>query len=382
MNKIVIAIDSFKGSLSSAELGKAVEKGIHNIYPECNTVVLPVADGGEGTVESLMTHSDGHIVDVKVHNPLGEIINTQYGISNDTAFMEMAAASGLSLIPYKPGNVMLTNTYGTGEMILDAIKKGCKNFIIGIGGSATNDAGLGMLQALGFRIIDKKGNNINISGNNLTTVHHIDSSNIDKAIKECSFNIITDVKNPFYGENGAAYIFAPQKGANPEIVKHLDDGLQNIASIIKKEKGIDIQKVEGSGAAGGLGGIFHSYLNANLTSGIEFILQFKNFDSIIQNADLIITGEGKLDKQTKSGKAISGIINHANKFNIPVIALSGNTEEADQQILEQGLTAYWSIHKSPVEIEKAMDCEYTAKHIQDTTEQIMRFHKAFVTKSL
>lgn len=361
MNKIVIAIDSFKGSLSSAALGEAVEKGIHNVYPECETIVLPVADGGEGTVNSLLAQKDSYAVNVEVHNPLGETIEAGYAIYNGTAFMEIAAASGLSLIPYMPGNVMRTNTFGTGELIIDAIRKGCRKFVVGIGGSATNDAGLGMLQALGFKITGKDGNELSITGESLTAVCNIDPTGAYDALRDCSFNIITDVKNPFYGENGAAYIFAPQKGASPEMVQLLDKGLRNIASIIKKDKGIDIQKIAGSGAAGGLGGIFHSYLNAKLSSGIEFILQSLDFDSIIKNTDLIITGEGKLDNQTKDGKAVSGIISHAAKFNVPVIALSGNTEEAGNSILDSGLNSYWCIQKSPTGIEQAMDGKRTAK---------------------
>lgn len=380
--KIVIAIDSFKGCLNSFELGKAAEEGFRDICPACSTIVLPIADGGEGTAAALTQACQGQTVSLPVHDPLGRTTQASYGImaNRQTAIIEMASASGLSLIPYQEGNVMRTSTYGTGEMIRDAIGRGCREIILGIGGSATNDAGTGMLQALGFVFKDSKGNKLNMTGSQLTDIDIIDTTAVLPELASCQFQVATDVTNPFYGSNGAACIFAPQKGATPEMVVQLDKGLRHFARLVEEIKGIDLQQIPGSGAAGGLGGACHAFLQANLSSGIELVLQALQFDRHIQQADLIITGEGKIDSQTRQGKVVSGIIRHARKYNIPVIAFTGNNEDADPSLYKEGLTAAWSIHPAPVSLQEALNPEYARKNIRQLAQQTARFFQAMRTR--
>ncbi|MGL5856580.1 MAG: glycerate kinase family protein, partial [Cetobacterium sp.] len=303
--KVVVAIDSFKGSLSSFELGQAIEVGVKRVYPEAEVIKVPIADGGEGTVASLVEGTKGKFVTVTVNNPLMEKIEARYGIMGDgkTAVIEMAEASGLPLIPVEKRNPMKTTTYGTGELIKDAILKGCREFIVGIGGSATNDAGLGMLQALGYKFLDENKKELGFGGEILSKVRYIDSTKSLPELKDCRFLVACDVDNPFYGPKGAAEIYSRQKGATEDMVKELDKGLKDLAEIIKKELNVDVSNLSGAGAAGGLGGGLVAFLNGKLSPGIDMILEKVGLEKELKNADFVITGEGRLDHQTAMGKA-------------------------------------------------------------------------------
>lgn len=373
MKKIVVASDSFKGSVSSPEVAQYVEKAIRKIYPECEVVKVSVADGGEGTVKTLTTAMNGYIVSCTAHNPLMLPIQAEYGISGNgkTAIIEIASVSGLTLIPPEQHNPMLTTTYGTGELIRDALEKGCDNFLIGIGGSATNDAGTGMLQALGFRFLDKEGKELGIGGEILEHINSVDRSGEIEGLCKATFTIACDVNNPFSGINGAAYVYARQKGADDNMIRLLDNGLKHFAEVIRKTEQKEIDTIAGAGAAGGLGGAFPAFLNATLKPGIQMVLDALCFDQLIRDADLIITGEGKLDRQTGMGKAPAGILNAARKAGIPVIAIGGSIEETEM-LNEQGFLATFSIQPFPVTLQKAMEKEFTGQNITRTVEQLLR----------
>ena len=373
MKKIVIACDSFKGCLSSLEVARAAEVGIRKALPGCEVVGIPVGDGGEGTTEALVDAMDGYFVSCDVHDPLMNTIQAKYGILGDgrTAVIEMASAGGLTLVPPEKRNPMLTTTFGTGELILDALQRGCRNFLIGIGGSATNDAGTGMLQALGFRFLDGDGNELGKGGRILERIKFINSDKAAEKLLEAVFTIACDVNNPFSGENGAAFVYARQKGADDAMILELDKGLRQFADVIRTTIGKDINDIPGAGAAGGLGGGFLAFLPATLKPGIQMVLETLDFDSRIQNADLIITGEGKLDRQTGMGKTPAGILAAGKKRNIPVIAIGGAVEETDA-LLKQGFLAVMSIQPGPVSLEQAMDKSFAYRQIERIVEQIVR----------
>lgn len=385
--KIVIAVDSFKGCLSSSSIAKAVEEGIFNTLPECEVIKVPIADGGEGTVEALVDATQGKKITLPVHNPLMQPIHAGYGMTGDgrTAIIEMSATSGLDLIPLKPGNIMNTTTYGTGEMIADAIKRGCRNFIIGVGGSATNDAGTGMMQALGVRFTDDTGKEVEKGGKSLSAIRHIDTQNQLPELQDCTFHIATDVTNPFYGPQGAACIFGPQKGGDEEQIKILDRGMKHLAGLIFETTGKDISYLPGSGAGGGMGGGCVAFLQATISSGIELIMDYLRFDELIQGADLLITGEGRMDRQTLFGKVPVGIARAAASRHIPVIAITGQVDTtADKALREAGLSAIFPIHPAPISLEKAMQPDYAYRNIRRTVEQICYMlhpsHYPFVNK--
>lgn len=344
MKKILLAFDSFKGSAGSLDIAKAAEKAILKAYPHCNIATFPIADGGEGTTEAICTGLNVDRISCRVHDPLMNPIEVTYGITRDgtTAILEMAAASGLPLVPDLLRNPMNTSTYGTGEIVLDALNRGCRQFIMGLGGSATNDAGIGMLAALGVRFLDKSGNRLDPQGSNLMHIASIDDSHLHPALLESSFIIACDVNNPFYGPQGAAFVYAPQKGASDEEVIALDKGLQHYAAVIEEQKGIHIASIPGAGAAGGMGGGLLPFLRATLKPGIDTILEILNFHESLQDADLVFTGEGKLDAQTAMGKALGGILRIAHEQHVPVIALGGGVE-ATTQLNEMGFTAVLSI---------------------------------------
>ena len=370
MKKIIIASDSFKGCLSSLEVARAAGNGIRKVLPDCEVVTVPVADGGEGTVEALVAALNGSLVTCEVHDPLMNPIRAEYGILGDglTAVIEMASASGLTLVPPAKRNPMLTTTYGTGELIKDALQRGCRRFLIGIGGSATNDAGTGMLQALGFRFLDKDKNELGKGGQILEQIAHIDFIN---ELKEAVFTIACDVNNPFSGENGAAFVYARQKGADDAMIHQLDKGLKHFASVILSSKGKDIDAIPGAGAAGGLGGGFLAFLPATLKPGVQMVLDALDFDSRIKGADLIITGEGKLDRQTGMGKTPSGILEAGKRQHIPVVAIGGTVEETEA-LLHQGFLAVFSIQPGPVSLEQAMDKSFAFRQVEQIVEQIIR----------
>lgn len=378
MKKIIVASDSFKGCLSSSEVAHAAAEGIREVFPDCEVLEIPVADGGEGTVDALVRAMDGTLIRCRVHDPLMHIIESSYGILGDgkTAVIEMASASGLTLVPEEKRNPLLTTTYGTGELIKDALLRGCDRFLIGIGGSATNDAGTGMLQALGFRFLDGKGDELGKGGHILEKICSIDHSQVMPQLQTAVFTIACDVNNPFSGENGAAWTYARQKGADEWMIRQLDNGLKHFANIILETEQRDIDCIPGAGAAGGLGGGFLAFLRATLKSGVQMVLEVLDFDEQIRGADLLITGEGRMDRQTGMGKTPAGILEAGEKQGIPVIAIAGSIE--DTGFLNQlGFLAVFPIQPGVVMWEKAMDKEFASQNIQRTVEQQLRIMHYF-----
>ena len=371
MKRIVIASDSFKGSLTSVEVAQSATKGILEVYPDCEVTQVNVADGGEGTVDAVVDTLQGEKITISVSNPIGKPVDATYGIAGDTAIIEMAAASGLPLLAAEERNPWVTATYGTGEMILDAIARGCSKFLVGIGGSATNDAGTGMLQALGFRFFDNNGDLIdNCCGGILGEIASIDDTQVPEAIKNAQFTVACDVDTPFCGPIRAAYVFAPQKGASPEMVQQLDEGMASFAKVIEAKYGIDIVPMAGAGAAGGMGGGFRAFLNATLKKGIDMVLDAIGFDSIISGADLVVTGEGKVDFQTAKGKTAAGVLARAKAQGIPVVAIGGCVEMCDS-LNEMGFAGIYPILEEKVPLELAMQRDFASQNVTNTLIRIL-----------
>lgn len=333
--KILIAPDKFKGTLSAQEVCEALAKGLSQ-HGEHEIKMLPLADGGEGTKELFIKHLQAKPVSVLVHDPLMRPIHAEYALSADgkTAFIELASASGLSLLKPVERNPLLTTTFGTGELIRDALNRGVVNIFVGIGGSATNDAGLGLLSALGARMLNEKKEEFIPRGETLIDLDQIDFSTLHPQISKTTFTALCDVQNPFYGENGAACIYAPQKGANEMQVNQLDVGLGHVAKIIQQQTGVDLQKISGSGAGGGVAGGLHALLNTNLKRGIDVVFEITHFNEAIQWADVVITGEGKVDEQTWQGKVVAGVINEARLMGTVAIVVCGQQESNVQQTFE------------------------------------------------
>lgn len=371
MKKIVVAVDSFKGCLTSKQVGIAVEEGIKKVFPFCEVVLLPVADGGEGLLDVLTSVIGGRQIALRAHDPLMDKIETRYIISEDgkKALIEMAVINGLPLVPVEKRNPMMATSFGTGELIRDALERGCRDFIIGIGGSATNDAGLGMLQALGFRFLDKQGEPLGTGGCVMAHVAAVDRSYIHPGLKEARFTIACDVHNPFCGPEGAAYMYAPQKGADEEMVKKLDLGMQSLSQIMYQVSGKDISHCPGAGAAGGMGGGFLAFLNAQLKPGIHLLLDMLGFADKIADADLVITGEGKVDRQTCMGKVPFGILYEAQKLHIPVIGIAGSIEDVDK-LNQAGFQGIFSIAPGPVALKESMDPDFAKQNIKRLITQI------------
>lgn len=371
MHKIVVASDSFKGSLSSIDVANSAEKGIKEVCPKCEVVKVNVADGGEGTVDAIVDALGGHIVTIEVSDPLGRKINAQYGIAGEVAILEMASASGLPLLKVDERNPLVTSTRGTGEMIMDAINRGCRKFLVGIGGSATNDAAMGMLQALGFRFLDAQGNVIeNGCGGELENVVSIDDSQVSAEVRQSQFTVACDVDTPFCGPEGAAPVFAPQKGADEAMVCRLDDGMASFARVIEAKYGINIVPVAGAGAAGGMGGGFRALLNATLKKGIDMVLDAINFDDTIKGADLVITGEGKVDFQTAKGKTAAGVLARAKNAGIPVVAIGGCVELCDS-LNAMGFAGIYPILEEKVPLEIAMQHDFASANVTRTVARIV-----------
>ena len=369
--KIVIASDSFKGSMTSLDVALAAERGVRDVLPDCQVLTVNVADGGEGTVEAIVDALGGEIVKVNVSDPLGREIETYYGIAGETAILEMAAASGLPLLKVEERNPWATSTLGTGEMIMDAIARGCRKFLVGIGGSATNDAGIGMLQAMGFRFYDANGELITQGcGGVLGSISHVDDTLVSAAVKESQFTVACDVDTPFCGPEGAAPVFAPQKGADDEMVKRLDEGMASFAKVIAEKYAIDIVPVAGAGAAGGMGGAFRAFLGATLKKVIDMVLYAIDFDTKIQGADLVITGEGKVDFQTAKGKTAAGVLNRAQKQHIPVIAIGGCVEMCDS-LVQMGFAGIYPILEEKVPLEVAMQRDFAMSNVTKTVARIL-----------
>jgi glycerate kinase len=369
---ILIAPDSFKDCLSSKKVAQNIETGIRRIMPEANIKILPVADGGEGTVEALVDATGGKIVRVNVHDPLMRKIESFFGILGDkkTAVIEMAAASGIELLKENERNPWITTTYGTGELIRHALDKGCEKFVIGVGGSATNDAGVGMAQALGAKFLNSQGKQIGYGGGSLKEISEIDLTNLDNRIKRSQILVACDVDNPLYGTEGAAFVYSPQKGADKQMAKKLDENLRHFANKIKKVLNINIRNNKGSGAAGGLGAGLMVFLKAKLRPGFEIIKDIVKLEKEIDKADIVITGEGRIDYQTQFGKTPYGIAQAAGKFNKPLIAIAGSLGERVEELYTKGFDFIIPV------IDKPMDMEYALKNadvlIQNAAERTFR----------
>lgn len=380
MKKVVVAIDSFKGSLTTFEAGRAVKEAIEEVYSDLVTIISPIADGGEGTVEAIVSAANGELVKTTACNPLGKKIQATYGYipETKTAILEISAAAGITLITENERNPMNTTTYGVGEMILDAISKGCRRFVIGIGGSATNDGGIGMLQALGFEFLDKCGKQVMLGAKGLKDIVEIRTGYAAKELKECSFCVACDVKNVLCGDNGCSAIYGPQKGATPEMIGEMDSWLGNYAQLAKKVIPNSDANATGAGAAGGMGFALKTFLNAKLESGIELVARETGLQHHIMDADLIITGEGRLDGQSYMGKAPIGVAKLAKKYNKPVIAFSGCVTDDAVLCNEHGIDAFFPIVKKPCTLEEAMNVENAYKNLKDTAYQVFRLIHAGV----
>lgn len=378
--KVTIAIDSFKGSLSTFQAGEAVAEGIRRVNADAKTIISPLADGGEGTVDAIIAGAGGELVEVTVHNPVGNLIKSCYGIISHTktAIIEMAAASGITLIDEKDRNPLNTTTYGVGELILDAISRGCHKFIIGIGGSATNDGGIGMLQALGYEFLDKNGKQVAFGAKGLKDIVEIKIDNALKELRECSFCVACDVKNILCGENGCSAIYGPQKGATTEMIKDMDEWLGNYARLTKKVISTADSNISGAGAAGGLGFAFVAYLNAKLESGIDLVIKETELEKHIKDSDIVITGEGRLDGQSYMGKAPIGVAKVAKKYNKRVIAFSGCVTDDAIVCNEYGIDAFFPILRCPCSLQEAMDCDNSYKNLRNTAEQVFRLIMACI----
>ena len=370
--KILVAPDSFKGSLTALEVAESIKKGIKNYKSNIKVDLLPLADGGEGTVQSLVDATRGEIIKEKVTGPLGEKIKANYGILGDgkTAAIEMAAASGLPLVPEEKRDPSKTTTYGTGELIKSALEHGVEEIIIGLGGSATTDAGVGMAQALGVSFLDEKGKEVGFGGRYLDKISEIKMDNLDNRVKDTKIRVACDVDNPLFGKDGAAYVYSPQKGAYQEMVKVLDKKLRKFNEKVKERLNKDVNKIAGAGAAGGLGAGLVAFLNAELETGIDIILDTVEFEKRLKNVDLVITGEGRLDGQSIYGKTPIGVAKRAKNHNIPVIAIAGSLGPGAKKVLDKGIDAYFSIIDKPDNLKAVI--KRSSELLESTAEQIIR----------
>ena len=354
--KLLFASDSFKGSLSSAETADILEKAAKEVFGSCNCSSVSVADGGEGTVEAVVSAVNGRIISAPVHDPLMKPITASYGvIDGKKAVIEMASASGLPLVPVHLRNPMNTTTFGTGELILHAIDSGYTDISIAIGGSATNDGGMGCMRALGVRFLDSFGNELEGFGRDLEKVYDIDTSGIDKRLHDCRVTVMCDVKNPLCGDNGATNTFAEQKGADVQTRRRLESGMQNYREIIKRCTGVDCDAVEGAGAAGGLGGALMVFCNGEMRSGIDTVLDLINFDSRLEGVDLVVTGEGRADWQSAFGKVMSGVGMRAKKNGIPAVGLCGSLGKGAMDICSFGIDSLMTTVNAPMTLDDALD---------------------------
>jgi glycerate 2-kinase len=372
--KIVIAPDSFKGNLTSLEVAKAIEKGVQRVLPKANCVKVPMADGGEGTVQSLVDAMGGKFVYRKVSGPDGVVIRARYGLLADklTAVIEMAEASGLPLIAESERNPLTATSHGTGELIIDAINKGAQKIIIGIGGSATNDGGAGMAQALGVKFLDSRGREIRTlaAGGMLNRIADINMENIHVGLKKCKIIVASDVDNPLCGKRGASYVFGPQKGATPAMVKRLDSNLNHFARLIKNRLNINVRSLKGAGASGGLGAGLVAFAGAKLQSGVDIVMQATDFESHLNKADLVITGEGRVDFQTAFGKTPAGIAKVAKKHKVPVIAIGGGLSDDASGVFNFGIDGLDSAIARDMPLQEAL--AGSRKFISNAAERAMR----------
>lgn len=372
--KVVIAIDSLKGSLSSMEAGMAIKDGILAAKPDAEVIVKPLADGGEGTTDALIEGMNGERIDLTVTGPMHTPVDAYYGYLKDTntAVMEMASAAGITLVPDSEKNPLLATSYGVGEMINDAIQRGCRNFIIGIGGSVTNDGGIGMLKALGVRFLDENGEDAGEGGQAMAKVARIDVSGMNPLLKECHIQVACDVNNPLCGENGSTYVYGPQKGVTEDMKKTLDEAMAHFARVTSETLENDYMNTPGAGAAGGLGYAFLAYTGAALTPGIELILDAVGLEEELSGADVVVTGEGRLDFQTAMGKAPVGVARLAKKYNAKVIAFAGSVTKEATACNKEGIDAFFPILRGVCTLAEAMDPVAARNNMTATVEQVFR----------
>ena len=370
--KVVVAIDSLKGSLSSMEAGLAIKEGVLAAQPDAEVIVKPLADGGEGTTDALIEGMNGERIDLTVTGPMHTPVDAYYGYlrETNTAVMEMASAAGITLVPDKEKNPLLATSYGVGEMIIDAIQRGCRNFIIGIGGSITNDGGIGMLKALGVRFLDEKGEDAGEGGQALAKVACIDLSGLNPLLKECHIQVACDVNNPLCGESGSTYVYGPQKGVTEDMKKTLDEAMAHFARVTSESLENDYMNTPGAGAAGGLGFAFLAYVGATLTPGIELILDAVGLEDELSGADVVVTGEGRLDFQTAMGKAPVGVARLAKKYNARVVAFAGSVTKEATACNKEGIDAFFPILRGVCTLADAMDPVNARNNMIATVEQV------------
>ncbi len=370
--KVIIAPDSFKGSVSAIEVAKSIQEGVLSVDSIAKTVIMPVADGGEGTIEAIATCVETDIHEVAVCGPMGEPAKAYFATvdGGKTAIVEMAQASGLPMVPQEERNPLVSTTYGTGELMKAALDLGCEKMIIGIGGSATNDGGAGALMALGAVLKDAEGNSLGLGGGALSRLAEIDLTGFDKRIFDIEMVVACDVTNPLTGPNGASAVYGPQKGATPEMVNELDAALENFAQVSKESLGEDFSVCPGAGAAGGLGFALLAFCKAKFAAGIDIVLDVCGFEKELQDADLVITGEGRIDGQSVQGKVLYGIGMRAKEKNVPVIAIGGGVREDSEALLDCGISAMFSIANGPMTLDYAM--KNGATLIKQVTKNVMR----------
>ena len=372
--KIVLAPDSFKGNLTSLQVASALEKGIRRVIPNATCIKVPMADGGEGTVQSLVDAAGGRFIRRRVTGPAGKPVTARYGMlsNSETAVIEMAEASGLPLVKGKDRNPLRTTTYGTGELILDAINRGAKKIILGIGGSATTDGGAGMAQALGVRFLDNRGNEIRETGAGgmLDRIARIDMKGLDPRIRKTEIIVACDVNNPLYGKTGAACVFGPQKGATPAMVKKLDANLRHFGNMIRKDLHRDVRKLKGAGAAGGLGAGLVAFTRARLKSGIDIVVETTRLPEYIRGADLVITGEGRVDFQTAFGKTPAGVARAARKLKVPTVAIGGGISDDARGVFAYGIDGLASACARDMSLEEAI--RNSREHLANAAERVIR----------
>lgn len=373
MKKIVIAPDSYKGTISAKEVCDLIGKAALESFPRIKVVKLPISDGGEGFADAMLYACGGEQVSITVKDPLWRDINASYVVLADgTAVIEMAAASGLPLLSESEKDPLVTTTYGTGELIVHALNKGCGHIIIGLGGSATNDGGIGMGAALGIRFLhDNK--EVPLCGQGMEEIDEIDSSGIHPKLRETKITIACDVRNPMLGENGAAQIYGPQKGASPAVVKRLDAGLKNLVEVLKGENAYKIEDIPGSGAAGGMAGLLMVYSNAQIKHGLDLLLDAMHFEKQLENCDMVITGEGRTDKQSTMGKVIAGVSKRAKSCNVPVIVISGAIENGSEELLQEGVTSMFSTCRHLISLDETLrDAKKDLYRIADHLFRLMK----------
>ncbi|MBT9786647.1 glycerate kinase [[Clostridium] symbiosum] len=376
--KVTIAIDSLKGSLTSLEAGQAAAEGIRRVYEDADICIRPLADGGEGTVEALVRGMGGELKRITVTGPLGKLVVCEYGIIKEsgTAVIEMAGAAGITMVDEEERNPLYTTTYGVGEVIRDAVRSGCRRFVVGIGGSATNDGGIGMLQALGYGILDKEGRQVPYGARGLAEIASVTDDNVLPELSGCTFRIACDVTNPLCGEQGCSAVFGPQKGADPEMIRQMDGWLEHFATLSQEKYPAADPLRPGTGAAGGLGFAFLGFTKAVLESGVKIVLDETKLEDYVRDADLVITGEGRLDGQTVMGKAPIGVAKTAKKYGKPVIGFSGCVTKDAVACNREGIDAFFPILRGVVTLDEAMKTENAGANLADTAEQVFRLIRA------